>query len=212
MPKIFKRLLVLLLLCTSGWQGWCQDPTKLITGKITDKTGIALQGATLTVKNAKKSSAVSDANGNYILKVPTNATILVVTYVGMRPVEVKIDGKSALDIQLDEADSKLSEVVVVGYGTKRRADVTSAISSVSEKDIKNLPVAGIDQALQGKVAGVSVTNNGGQPGGGVSVRVRGITSVNGNEPLYVVDGVPLVGQTNSLEQNVLGGEIGRAHV
>lgn len=208
MPKIFKRLFVILLLCISTLHSLAQDQTKLISGKITDKSGEALQGATLTVKNAKKSSAVSDANGNYILNVPANATTLVITYVGMRPVEVKIDGKSALDIQLDEADSKLSEVVVVGYGTKRRADVTSAISSVSEKDIKNLPVAGIDQALQGKVAGVSVTNNGGQPGGGVSVRVRGITSVNGNEPLYVIDGVPLTGQTNSLEQNVLGGGSG----
>jgi TonB-dependent SusC/RagA subfamily outer membrane receptor len=111
-------------------------------------------------------------------------------------------------IILEVADSKLSEVVVVGYGTAKRANVSSSISSISERDIKNLPVAGADQILQGKVAGVSVTSNGGQPGGGISVRIRGITSVNGNEPLYIIDGVPITSQKSSLEQNVLGGGSG----
>ena len=208
MPKFFKSLLVLMMSCGIGFSPQAQNNNKLISGKISDEKGNPLQGASVTVKGSKKSNAVSDANGNYIISVPATTATLVITYVGMQPVNVSLEGKSALDITLTGADSKLSEVVVIGYGTKRRADISSAISSVSEKDIKGLPVAGVDQALQGKVAGVSVSNNGGQPGGGVSVRVRGITSVNGNEPLYVVDGVPLVGQTNSLQQNVLGGGSG----
>ena len=208
MPKFFKSLLVLMMSCGIGFSPQAQNNNKLISGKISDEKGNPLLGASVTVKGSKKSNAVSDANGNYIISVPATTATLVITYVGMQPVNVSLEGKSALDITLTGADSKLSEVVVIGYGTKRRADISSAISSVSEKDIKGLPVAGVDQALQGKVAGVSVSNNGGQPGGGVSVRVRGITSVNGNEPLYVVDGVPLVGQTNSLQQNVLGGGSG----
>ena len=156
-----------------------------------------MEGATITVKNSKKISTVSDAGGNYIIKVPSNVTTLVVSYVGMRPVDIQVDGKATLNITLKNANESLNEVVVVGYGTKRRADVTSSISSVSGKDLKNLPVSGADQALQGKIAGVTINSNGGQPGGGVSVRVRGITSVNGNEPLYVVDGVPIITSTNS---------------
>ncbi len=181
---------------------------KLITGVITDAKTNPLQGATVSIKKSKKGAVVSDASGNFVIKVPESTNALVVTYVGMRSVEVEIKGKSTLSIILNDADTKLNEVVIVGYGARKRADVTSSISSVSEKEIKNLPVAGVDQALQGKVAGVSVTNNGGQPGGGVSVRVRGITSVNGNEPLYVIDGVQITSDNTSLQQNVLGGGSG----
>ena len=202
-----KILLTFLVLCFSLTLR-AQD-TKLISGNITDSKGVPLQGATITAENAKKSNSVSNATGNYVIKVPSNTNSLIITYVGMRPVTVSINGKSNLDITLKDADSKLSEVVVVGYGTKRRADVTSSISSISEKDIKNLPVAGVDQALQGKVAGVSVTNNTGQPGGGVSVKVRGITSVNGTEPLYVIDGVPILSGTTSISQDQLGGKGGQ---
>lgn len=208
MPKISKIYFLIILLCSAGFFLQAQNANKVISGKVSDEKGNPLQGATITVANAKKANAVSDVNGYYLINVPSATTSLIVSYVGMQPVNVSTEGKSALDIILTGADSKLSEVVVIGYGTKRRADITSAISSISEKDIKGLPVAGLDQALQGKVAGVTVNNNGGQPGGGVSVRVRGITSVNGNEPLYVIDGVPLTAQTNSLEQNVLGGGSG----
>ncbi len=208
MPKFFKCLLLIFMSASVGLGLQAQNSNKLISGKITDDKGSPLQGATVVAPGSKKSAVVTDASGAYIINVPAATTSLIVTYVGMQPVTIAIEGRTSLDITLAGADSRLSEVVVIGYGTKRRADISSAISSVSEKDIKGLPVAGIDQALQGKVSGVSVSNNGGQPGGGVSVRVRGITSVNGNEPLYVVDGVPLNAQTNSLEQNVLGGGSG----
>ncbi|MFT3682656.1 MAG: TonB-dependent receptor [Ferruginibacter sp.] len=208
MLKISRSILLLLAMfcCISAKS---QHTTKLISGTVTDEKGAPLQGATVSVKGAKKTIAVTDANGNYVINAPDNTTTLVVTYVGMKSVEVPVNGKSQVNFSLKGADSKLSEVVVIGYGTSRKADVSSAISSVSEKDIKNLPAAGADQLLQGKVAGVTVTSNGGQPGGGVSVRVRGITSVNGNDPLYVIDGVPVSSSNASLEQNVLGGGSGQ---
>jgi TonB-dependent SusC/RagA subfamily outer membrane receptor len=107
-------------------------------------------------------------------------------------------------------ESKLNEVVVIGYGTVKRSDVSSAVSSVKASELKDLPVAGIDQALQGKVAGVTVTNNSGQPGGGVSVKVRGVTTINSNDPLIVIDGVPFVSNTrNNTGYAGLGGSDGQ---
>ncbi|OQP63252.1 SusC/RagA family TonB-linked outer membrane protein [Niastella vici] len=182
--------------------------TKTISGIISDQNGIPLEKATIKVKGGK-ASATSDANGSFKLAVPDGATTLEVSYVGMKPVTVSIEGKQSVLVTLNVTDSKLNEVVVIGYGTARRSDVSSAVSSIKAKDLKDLPVAGIDQALQGKVAGVSITNNSGQPGGGVSIRVRGITSVNGNEPLYVIDGVPILTNTTSTSQDQLGGKAGQ---
>jgi TonB-linked SusC/RagA family outer membrane protein len=128
----------------------------------------------------------------------------------MQSKEVEIGSSGIVTVSLKSNMTVLNDVVVVGYGTRRRSEVTSAISSVSERDIKNLPVPGADQMLQGKVAGVAVTSNSGQPGGGVSIRVRGITSVNGSEPLYVIDGVPILTNTSSTPQDQLGGQAGQS--
>jgi len=210
MLKIPKSYLLLLLLTIAAGFAKAQDVSKLISGSVQDEKGNPLQGASVSVKNAKNATVTTDVNGNFVIKVPAAATTVMVTYVGMKPVDVAVDGKTNVAVVLKGADSRLGEVVVVGYGTRRRAEVTSSISSISEKDIKNLPVAGVDQAMQGKVAGVTITNNSGQPGGGISVRVRGITSATGNnEPLYVIDGVPMGGKKSSLEQNFLGGGSGQ---
>ena len=150
--------------------------TKTISGIISDQTGVLLLKATIKVKG-EKISTVSDANGQFKLVVPERATELEVSYVGMKPTTVSIAGKETVLVTLNVTESKLNEVVVIGYGTARRSDVSSAVSSVKAKDLKDLPVAGIDQAIQGKVAGVTVTNNSGQPGGGVSVKVRGVTTI-----------------------------------
>lgn len=195
------------LLCVLSFS-FARAQDKTISGIILDERGEVLQNATVTAKGMK-GSATSDANGSFRLNIPNDAKTIIISYVGMKPMEVEIAGRSNLTITLQGTDSKLNEVVVVGYGTRRRAEVSSSISSISEKDIKNLPVSGIDQALQGKVAGVTIMNNSGQPGGGVSVRVRGITSVNGNEPLYVIDGVPILTSTNSTSQDQLGGKGGQ---
>jgi TonB-dependent starch-binding outer membrane protein SusC len=170
--------------------------TKTISGIISDQNGVPLPSATIKSKGGK-AQAVSDLNGRFRLAVAEGATAVEVSFVGMKPVTVSIDGKETVLVTLNVADSKLNEVVVIGYGSVRRSDVSSAVSSVKAKDLKDLPVAGIDQAIQGKVAGVTVTNNSGQPGGGVSVKVRGVTTINSNDPLIVVDGVPFFNNTRS---------------
>ncbi len=169
---------------------------RTVTGIVYDKNGALLVNANVSAKG-NKTVTTTDANGAFKISVPASVTKLVVSYVGAKDEEISIDGKSTVVVTLEITDTKLSEVVVIGYGTRRRADVTSAISSVNTKELKDLPVAGIDAALQGKVAGVTVTNNSGQPGGGVSIKVRGVTTINSNDPLIVIDGVPFVSNTKS---------------
>lgn len=182
--------------------------TRKISGNVKDEEGSPLPNATVSIKGTKTITS-TNANGVFTLDLPANAKTLVVTYVGMGKKEIAVGTGDVLEVTLKSSATSLSDVVVVGYGTRRRAEVSSSISSVSERDIKNLPVAGADQALQGKVAGVTVNSNSGQPGAGISVRVRGITSVNGNEPLYVIDGVPLLTSTTSTSQDQLGGTAGQ---
>jgi len=178
---------------------------KKISGTVKDEKGAVLPNANVTVKGTR-TSTVTNANGIFTITVPANATALEVSYAGMVKKEVAIGSGEIMEVAMVPSAASLSDVVVIGYGAKRRAEVTSSISSVGEKEIKNLPMAGVDQLLQGKVAGTTVMSNGGQPGGGISVRVRGITSVNGNDPLYVIDGVPVAEATNnSVSQEILGG-------
>jgi TonB-dependent starch-binding outer membrane protein SusC len=203
---VFKTLTLLLcgFLCIDAF---AQEKT--ITGVVSDQNGSPLAGATVSEKGAKN-SVTSTASGIFKITVPANTKALVFSYVGMKSQEISIEGKTSVAVSLNVADNSLNEVVVIGYGSTKRADVTSSIASISEKDIKNLPVSGADQALQGKLAGVTVNSNGGQPGGGVSVRVRGFTSVNGNEPLYVVDGVPIFSSAGSFNFSGLGGGGGQS--
>lgn len=193
--KVFPRIL-LALLCVSVLTSPSFAQTKTISGVISDQLGAPLEKATVKVKG-ERISTVTDANGRFQLAVPAGAKVLLISYVGAKEQEVPIEGKSTVLLTLNVAESKLNEVVVIGYGTAKRSDVSSAVSSVKAKDLKDLPVAGIDQALQGKVAGLTVTNNSGQPGGGVSVKVRGVTTINSNDPLIVIDGVPFFNNTRS---------------
>ena len=180
-----------------------------ITGTVHDEKGSVLANATVAVKDTKVATS-TNANGVFQITVPAKGKILVVSFVGMVKKEINLGTEDVLEVTLQPTASTLSDVVVVGYGAKRRAEVSTSIASVSEKELKNLPMAGIDQALQGKVAGATIMSNGGQPGGGISVRVRGITSVNGNDPLYVIDGVPIAEATNnSISQEILGGGRGQ---
>lgn len=205
--KTKQQSLTLLLCGFLCIHSFAQD--KIITGVVSDQNGNPLSGATISIKGTKNSVS-SNATGAFKITTPAATKSLVVTYVGMKAQEISIEGKATLTVSLNLADNNLSEVVVIGYGATKRADVTSSISSISEKDIKNLPLSGADQALQGKLAGVTVNSNGGQPGGGVSVRVRGFTSVNGNEPLYVVDGVPIFSSAGSFNFSGLGGGSGQS--
>ena len=144
----------------------------------------------MKVKNGS-TSAVSDAEGNYSLTIPENATALIFSYVGFRQQEVPINGRKVINVTL-LADSKmLDDVVVVGYGAQKKSTLTGSVSSIKSSDIQEYPVASVEQAMQGRMAGVQVQQSSGQPGSGISVRVRGPSSIaGGNEPLIVIDGVP----------------------
>ncbi len=134
---------------------------------------------------------VSGIDGGFTIDVPEDAT-LTFTYIGYQKKEVKVDGKNYLEVFLESDTKLLDEVVVVGYGSQKRSDVTGSLSSISAEEIKQSAATGLDAAMQGRSAGVFVTQNSGAPGGGVSVRIRGTSSTLASEPLYVIDGIPVI--------------------
>jgi TonB-dependent starch-binding outer membrane protein SusC len=180
-------------------------PVKTIRGKVTASTGEPLSGVSITSKNAKFATT-TDNGGDFILNVDENVETLVFTHVGFLPVEISIVNKETLAIVL-EADAKnLADVVVVGYGQVKKNDVTGSVSTVQVKEMKKVAVTSLDQALQGRAAGVQITQNSGAPGGSTTIRIRGGNSIQGdNEPLYVIDGVPFKndGVSNGSSFNVL---------
>ncbi|GAB3727670.1 SusC/RagA family TonB-linked outer membrane protein [Spirosoma lituiforme] len=163
-----------------------------ITGTVTDAaTGEGLAGTTIQVKGTNI-GATSDADGKYRISLPATGKVLVFSFIGYQPTEISVGSRSIVDAKLTSSDNALSEVIVVGYGVQNRRDVTTAIGSVKARDLANQPVASFDQALAAKIAGVQVTQTSGAPGAALSVRVRGTGSISaGNDPLYVVDGIPL---------------------
>ena len=175
---------------------------KTISGKVVDLTdNLPLPGVNVVVKNTTL-GGVTDVEGNYKLSLPDDAQILVFSSVGYETEEVAIDNRSVINISLSPDIQSLQEIVVVGYGTQKKSDVTGAISSVSSKEVKELPVVSASEALQGRVAGLDVVSNGGRPGEGVTVRIRGERSFRaGNSPLYVVDGIPMGGGINEINPN-----------
>ncbi|MET0638276.1 MAG: TonB-dependent receptor [Chitinophagaceae bacterium] len=185
MKKVCKGVFFSLLLLLSTVT-FAQNKT--ISGKVVDSGGPVI-GASVTVKGSTNSGTVTDANGNFSLSVPSAATTLVISSVGYESSEVAITGNTLSVTITKAAAGNLDEVVVVGYGTQRKSVVTGSISSVRAKDLENIPNGRIEQALQGRVAGVTIMQNSGQPGSSSTVRVRGITTFGGNDPLWVVDGV-----------------------
>jgi TonB-dependent starch-binding outer membrane protein SusC len=162
-----------------------------VSGKVTDEEGETLVGANVLLKGTSIGTT-TDVAGRYTFEVPDGNGILVFSYIGYATQEVAISNRQVIDVSLAPDVQSLQEVQIIGYGTQAKAEVTSAIASVSSEEIKDMPLVGLDQALQGRAAGVQVTNNSGAPGGGVSIRIRGSSSLGaGNEPLYVVDGVPI---------------------
>jgi TonB-dependent starch-binding outer membrane protein SusC len=178
----------MILLCILSSSAFSQK--RELTGVVSDKSGIPLNRATITIKG-EKTSTITDANGIFTITVNTADAILVISYVGAKNIEISTAGKTNLLATLD-VDTKMSEVVVVGYGKSRRADLTTAQTSISAKEIDRTLNTTVEQAIQGRSAGVYVTQNSGQPGGGISVKIRGVNSINGNtDPLYVIDGVQI---------------------
>jgi TonB-linked outer membrane protein, SusC/RagA family len=170
--------------------------TVSVSGTVTDaNTGEEVIGATVKVKGAS-AGTITDAMGNYKISVSSGST-LEVSYVGYQTKQVKVTKGGQLDIQIAEDVNMLEQVVVVGYGVMKRSDLTGSVSSIDEKAIKQGVNTSLEQAMQGRIAGVQVTQNSGAPGGGISVQIRGINSLSGNEPLYVIDGIQVSGNTSS---------------
>lgn len=159
-----------------------------VTGTVTDTGGIPLPGVSIVEKNTTNGVA-TDFDGNYSIQVSSSSAILVFSYVGMKTTERAVGTDPTLDLQMVEDAEALNEVVIVGYGTQRKQDMTGSVAVVSTKQFEDQPVTRVDQVLQGRAAGVQVTQAGGAPGGESRIRIRGANSVLGNnDPLYVVDG------------------------
>ncbi|MGZ3851444.1 MAG: SusC/RagA family TonB-linked outer membrane protein [Flavisolibacter sp.] len=189
MRRSIPRLLALLVAILSFTISFAQ---RKITGTITDDKQAPLVGATVTVKGTK-TATTTDAVGRFTLTVPSNANTLVVTYVGMQTQEVPIEGSNVVTVALAPTGGSMTDVVVVGYGRARKANLTTAQTGVTAKDIEKTVNVTVEQAIQGRAAGVYVTQNSGQPGGGISVNIRGISSLGRTQPLYVIDGVQIQG-------------------
>ncbi len=170
-----------------------------VTGRITDADGNPLANVTVTVRGSRI-AVQTDSTGKFSIEAPENAT-LVISTVGYRTQEISLKGQSALAIHMVAENKELNEVVVVGYQSTRRGDLSGAVSVVNVGGISKLPDLSVDQALQGKVPGVRITQNTGQPGDGVIVRIRGVGTINDNNPLFIVDGIPTKDGINFLSAN-----------
>lgn len=203
--RLMKKLIILPVLLLLMQASWAQNKT--VSGKVSDEKGSPVVGASVVVKGTTTGTS-TDAAGTFKLSVPSTATTLVISYVGYASQEVNISNSTDVSVSLaPTTTSGLTDVVVVGYGTSRKKDLTGAVTSVKEKDFNKGVFTSPDQLIQGKVAGVQVLNNSGQPGGAATVKIRGnaaIVAGASNQPLYVVDGVPLDGRTARPDIGIAG--------
>ncbi len=162
---------------------------RTVRGIIHDEEGLEVIGASVVIKGTTR-GVISDFNGNFSIELPPGKQVLVFSYVGMVPREVTVTNQKQLNIQMENAAEELDEVVVIGYGVQKKVDLTGSVSVVNGDAVNNAPVIGVDQAIQGRISGVRITQTTGQPGENVFVRIRGVGTIGDNDPLYIVDGVP----------------------
>ena len=193
--SFYKRLVFSLFLAVfTIYQASAQD--RRITGTVTTaEDGTPLPGVNIRIKGTG-TGTVTNLDGHYSVNVPDENAVLEFSFVGYIPESIPVNNKSVIDVSLTPDIESLQEVVVIGYGTQERKDISGSISSISAEEIQKVPINTIDQAIQGRTPGVQVTNNDAAPGGNVSVRIRGIGSLGNNSPLYVVDGYPVTGINN----------------
>jgi len=185
-----KLLLLTLLLGVSLSSIWAQGIP--VTGNVQDENGESLIGVSVTLVGTSRGT-VTDFSGNFEINVVDESSQLEFSFLGYNTIRETVGDRRVFNIYMTEAASQLSELVVVGYGAQARRDVTGSISSISGEEIENLPVASLDAALQGRAAGVNVLSPSGTPGAGISVQIRGLTSLSAsNQPLYVIDGIPMI--------------------
>jgi iron complex outermembrane receptor protein len=192
LKRLLRSVVSLFILMFFGLTVFAQ--TKVVTGKVTDADGNGLPGVTVSVKGGRQATQTG-SDGSYSLSVPENAT-LVFSSVGFERFERSASGQTSVDISLVTQNTNLDAVVVVGYGTARKRDVTGAVTSITTKDFNQGVIIAPEQLLQSKVAGLEITTNTGAPGSASTVKIRGNSSIRaGQSPLYVIDGVPLDGGT-----------------
>ncbi len=178
-----------LTVCPLNVKAAVTQQTIKVKGQVVDQAGEPLIGATVKVKGMQ-SGSVTDMDGNFQIDAASNAT-LVVSYVGYKDREIAVRGRAVIEqIQLESDDNVLEQVVVVGYGTQKKADLTGSVAVVNAEELKRVSHSNISSMLEGKVAGVQITTDG-QPGADPSVRIRGLGSFGSTAPLYVIDGVPM---------------------
>ncbi len=170
-----------------------EAPDKTIRGKVTGENGDALPGVSILEKGTQR-GIITDVNGTFSIEVSGENSVLVFSFVGYLTKETLVGNRTTVNISLDVDEKNLEEVVVVGYGTVKKSDLTGSVSKIGEQAIKATPIVSLDRAMQGRAAGVLVTQNSARPGGGSTIRIRGAGSVNAsNDPLYVIDGFPTSG-------------------
>ena len=188
-----KKYILTLCLAMIGLSVMAQTLT--VTGLVSSKSdGEPLIGATVRVKGTSQGTA-TDIDGNYSLKNVAADATLIFNYVGYQEVSIPVNGRNVINAEMAETASSLDELVVVGYGVAKKSDLTSSISTIKGSEINEMVAGNAMDALQGRMPGVQVASGGG-PGSNPKVMIRGVTSVNGSDPLYVVDGVPL--NTNNI--------------
>ena len=187
--KVLRSILILPFCFLMSVVALAQNRT--VTGKVLDsKDGSGIPGASVLIKGTRTGTN-TNAEGAFSINVPTTSSTLVISAVGFAEQQVAI-GDGPVNVTMEASGSNLNEVVVVGYGTARRKDLTGSVSTVAAKDFNKGTYTSPDQLIQGKAAGVLVINNTGQPGGSTTIRIRGSSSIrSGNQPLFVLDGVPL---------------------
>ena len=197
-----QKFLVLLLVVVTTTLGQAQ--AQRLSGKVTavnDPNG--LPGVNVVIRGTSIGT-ITDIEGQFSIELSAGA-ILQFSFIGYKSQEFTYANQSNITIVLEEQAKELSEIIVVGYSSVQRRDITGAITTINADKLKGISFNGLDQALQGQVAGVQVTQSSGTPGGGVSVRIRGVTSISaGNTPLYVIDGIPV--ETGGLSARSFGGQ------
>lgn len=195
--------LVTLLLLFCSFFAQAQNGNQTVEGQVSDASHIPLSGASVTVKGTPQVTT-TNAEGRFRLAGVLPTAVLVISYKGYKSLEVPVNNQRTLTITLEADVNKLDDVVVVGYGTQRKAATTGAIASVKSADITQTPVVNVAQGLQARVSGVQITQNNAAPGGSISVRIRGTNSINGSsEPLYIVDGIQISNEASVTDASPL---------
>lgn len=198
------KTLLLILFTSLSYQLFSRVNEIFITGKVTGVNSDPIPGVNIFIRNTS-TGTISEFDGTYKLSIPDSAQYIVFSYIGYLTVEEPINNRNIIDIVMAEDTKQLEEIVVTGYSSQKKADVIGSISSIDPAVIKDMPITGLDQALQGQVSGVSVTQSSGTPGGGIMVRIRGNSSISSsNRPLYIVDGIPV--RDGGLSTRSFGGQ------